>query len=78
MFPEALLQDFSWQKWAAQVPASMKQPAAGATRKEKIQWGLGQAPATVPSPGGHYGEQCEDGASADGCYIAECVFSGLF
>jgi hypothetical protein len=62
MFPEALVQDFDWQNWAAKVPARLKAPAADASMKEKIGWGLGEAPATGISPGGgHYGEQCEDG-----------------
>ena len=81
MFPEALVQDFSWPLWSETVqhlpPASgaklMKQPAGNATRKEKIAWGLGQEPATVESAGGHYGEQCEDGGSADGCFIAKMM-----
>ena len=60
MFPEALVQDFSWALWSETAqhlpPASgaklMKQPAGNATRKEKIAWGLGQEPATVESAGG--------------------------
>ena len=71
MFPEALVQDFDWGAWSSHVPTSLRQPATGATRKEKIAWGLGVEPATVLSPGGKYGEQCELGPNADGCYIAK-------
>eukprot|EP01051_Picozoa_sp_SAG22_P026025 SAG22_NODE_8002_length_692_cov_0.979764_1_plen_108_part_10 len=57
MFPESLIQDFDWPRWAAKLPAALQKPPAGASRRDRIAWGLGPPPATVGSPGGHYGEQ---------------------
>ena len=73
LFPELLLHDFDWPTWAAQLPKPLRQPPPNGTRRERVQWGLGVAPAAVTSPGGHYGEQCEPGGEAGGCYVSEMM-----
>ena len=78
MFPELLLQDFDWQAWSRHVPPALRQPAAGASRLESIKWGLGPEPTGILSPGGHYGEQCESGDTADGCFVAKMMTHGRF
>eukprot|EP01048_Picozoa_sp_COSAG05_P026981 COSAG05_NODE_7645_length_785_cov_1.002915_1_plen_118_part_01 len=39
---------------------------------------LGPEPTAILSPGGHYGEQCEPGDSADGCFIAKMMTHGRY
>lgn len=78
MFPELLLQDFDWRAWSRHVPPALQQPPAGASRLDAIKWGLGPEPTGILSPGGHYGEQCEPGNTADGCFIAKMMTHGRF
>ena len=78
LFPEALLFDFDWPSWRRAVPGSIAAPPPGSTRREKIAWGLGTTPAAVSSPGGHYGEQCEEGPGSAGCYIATMLTHDRF
>ena len=46
--------------------------------KETIAWGLGTGPSAVASPGGHYGEQCDPGPTANGCFMAELLTHSRF
>lgn len=80
MFPELLVQDFDWAAWNAVQPASAKHsvPHPSAPAAEKISWGLGVEPSGAASPGGHYGEQCEDGPTANGCFVAEMMTHDRF
>jgi hypothetical protein len=78
LFPELLLHDFDWSTWSRHVPVKWQKPPAGASRLDKIRWGLGEEPAAILSPGGHYGEQCEPGDTADGCFISKMLTHSRF
>ena len=78
MFPELLVQDFDWSKWSKGVPLALQKPPTGASRLEKIMWSLGPEPTGILSPGGHYGEQCEQGETANGCFLAMMMTHGRF
>lgn len=70
--------DFDWHTWQRGVPDSLKRPGASATRAQKIAWGLGETPGALRSPGGHYGEQCDDGPNSDGCFVATMLTHDRF
>eukprot|EP00035_Acanthoeca_spectabilis_P013418 m.249403 g.249403 ORF g.249403 m.249403 type:complete len:581 (+) comp15879_c0_seq2:268-2010(+) len=74
LFPERLLHGFDWPTWrASQRAEDLVPPAPTAPRSERVGWGLGTFPGTFLSAGGHYGEQCEEGPTSGGCYIAEMM-----
>lgn len=54
-FPEQLYQTFDWGAWRERQDAGRLKIAKDAGVRERILWGLGEAPATVLSPGSDYG-----------------------
>jgi hypothetical protein len=79
LFPERLLHHFDWQHWRSiQQPIDVIPPKPSAPRADRVAWGLGIPPDTFSSAGGHYGEQCEDGPTANGCFIATMMTHSRF
>ena len=78
LFPEQLRHDFSWPAWSKNVPVALRKPPPGASRREKVRWGLGTNPAGILSPGGEYGEQCEQGSTANGAFVAKMMTHDRF
>lgn len=79
LFPEKLLHNFDWSAWRSSLlPLDLEPPAPTAPRATRVAWGLGLAPDTFASTGGKYGEQCELGPTADGCYVATMMTHDRF
>ena len=80
MFPVTLYHSFDWGTWNTSQSHARAHaaPPPEAPAKDRIRWGLGVEPAGIVSHGGHYGEQCEDGPNADGCFVAEMMTHNRF
>ena len=90
-WPETLLHAFDWQAWRARQ-GDAPPPPAGANARERIAWGLGEAPSTIKGAGNTYGAydiklqsmlgresfDRADGVTCVGCAVGEYMAVDLY